>query len=470
MDRALPALLAVDDDNPALRALLRQERDGRGGGREDCADANNAAQAQAQAHAQLRRRHVRLSQVAQAARLLLVGEVWSTGGGDGDGDGSAAAAAAAAAEDLRVLERDKILAGLAVNRTLFSFAVDHHMLLNLNVSDQSRLFRALENIPTLRIMAVQGDHYCLSPRRQRRHDSAKLRLPALCSSLPRIVANGLSCLTITDIDLCGNKQDREHLVNAVGAVGFKLESLFLKGIVNTRVHENMEGFLDPVLRALHSSDDDSDGSARPQQQPTRFGLGGGGDSWSSHNASNLCLVSTRALRMYLTSTATFTSTLPRYLGLSHLGLGDDHCQIIATLLRKNDRAPPVEVVGKLGEFLPGGAVFGELDLSGNCQIGLSGYEAILGLLNREHWIGKVSVDDVGWQAKFGLVTEMNTQHGRGAFLQDGVFDSKAAWVDWIARLAALENENANANAKVDEARQLSFLMYTLTEKPEFLSR
>jgi hypothetical protein len=107
-------------------------------------------------------------------------------------------------------------------------------------------------------------------------------------------------------------------------------------------------------------------------------------------------------------------------------------------------------------------------LSGNCQIGQEGYEAILGLLNREHWT-KVSVDDVSWQAKFGLVADMNTKHGRGEFLQDGVFDSKAAWVDWIAILAALDDEK-NDKAKVDDARQLSFLLYTLTEKPEFLSR
>jgi hypothetical protein len=42
-------------------------------------------------------------------------------------------------------------------------------------------------------------------------------------------------------------------------------------------------------------------------------------------------------------------------------------------------------------------------------------------------------------------------------------------VDWIARLAALDDEK-NDKAKVDDARQLSFLLYTLTEKPEFLSR
>jgi hypothetical protein len=401
----LPALLPVHDDNLPLRQLLRQE--------------SNTAQAQ------LRRRHIRLSQVAQAARLLLIGEVWSTGGSQ---------------QELQA-EREKILAGLEVNQSLFSFAVDYHILQNLNSGDQSRLFRALEHIPTLQILAVKGDANVGS------HD--KLRLSAMLRSLPKIVANGLSCLTITDIDLCSTATDLQHLVEAVGSPGLKLESLFLKGI-NTRVQENMEGFLDPVLCAMHSSD--SGPTARHQrQQPTRFGLGGG-DS-NSHPSENggPSLISTRALR-----------------------LGDDHCQILATLLVKNDRAP-ANVVSKLGDFLPGAAAFGELDLSGNCNIQQQGYEAILGLLNREHWIGKVSVDCPSWQAKFGLVADMNTKHGRGAFLQDGVFDSKVAWVDWIARLAALNNDgdekNNRAKAKqVDDARQLSFLLYTLTEKPEFLSR
>lgn len=203
----------------------------------------------------------------------------------------------------------------------------------------------------------------------------------------------------------------------------------------------------------------SDGPAR--RQPTRFGLDGGDSSWShaaqvSGPTCRPSLISCRALCLYLTSTAAFTSTLPRFVGLSNSGLRDDHCKIIATLLVKDDRAPVrVTGAGTAGDFLPlpGGAVFGELDLPGNPAIGQDGYEAIIGLLNREHWIGKVSVDDVGWQAKLGLVAEMNTRHG-GAFLLNGAFDSKAAWVDWIARLVALdlddEDNNGTTASKVDD--------------------
>jgi hypothetical protein len=59
---------------------------------------------------------------------------------------------------------------------------------------------------------------------------------------------------------------------------------------------------------------------------------------------------------------------------------------------------------------------------------------------------------------------MNTK-GRGKFLQSGVFDSKIEWVAWLARLAAIDEDNEEA----DDARRLNFLWYTLIEKPEFIS-
>jgi hypothetical protein len=143
----------------------------------------------------------------------------------------------------------------------------------------------------------------------------------------------------------------------------------------------------------------------------------------------------------------FSSESPRRLRLSNLGLGDDHCEIIATNLQSNG---PTET-------------FGVLDLTGNPTIGQKGYEAILGLLNREHWIGKVHVDEQSWQSKFDLVIDMNTKHGRGEFLEIGAFDSEADWFSFLARLAGLVE-----NAEADDARNLNFLWYTISEKPEFI--
>lgn len=84
----------------------------------------------------------------------------------------------------------------------------------------------------------------------------------------------------------------------------------------------------------------------------------------------------------------------------------------------------------------------------------------MGLLNREHWIGEVHVDGKIWQAKFDLVVEMNTNHGRGDFLRDGVVDSQDDWLNCLERLAGVE---------VGDARRLNFLWYTIIKKPSFIS-
>jgi hypothetical protein len=167
-----------------------------------------------------------------------------------------------------------------------------------------------------------------------------------------------------------------------------------------------------------------------------------------------------ALRLFLQSAAEFSGEGQRGLGLTFLGLGDDHCKTVAELLVKNDRA-------RKGSF-------GCLDLEGNPAIGQEGCEAILGLLNRNPWIETVLVDDEIWSDKFRIVANMNTKHGCGEFLQDGAFDSKVDWVNWLARLADLE-ENAEMEMDDEEddememdARILNFLWYTLREKPEFI--
>jgi hypothetical protein len=84
-------------------------------------------------------------------------------------------------------------------------------------------------------------------------------------------------------------------------------------------------------------------------------------------------------------------------------------------------------------------------LTENPAIGQEGYAHILWLLNRAHWLREVKVDDKTWQAKFNLVVEMN-KHGRGEFLQSGVFDSQDDWLNClelclqlIARLHKLAN-------------------------------
>jgi hypothetical protein len=106
----------------------------------------------------------------------------------------------------------------------------------------------------------------------------------------------------------------------LGANDLSLQSLYLT-CITARVSENIEGSLDPILRAMHNG----------HHQPTTFHLSGGG-SWSHRSVNGPSLVTTEALSLNLTSTAAFTDVRSRILGLPNLGLGDDHCEIIATKL------------------------------------------------------------------------------------------------------------------------------------------
>jgi hypothetical protein len=355
--------------------------------------------------------HRRRNRIRRAlnSRVDLVGRLWSVG------------------DPVELTaNRAEALANIEVNQSLEWFAVDFHFLENLDPDEQGRFFRALENIPTLRYLRVSGEP----------GSREKTCLPALLTSLPQIV-NGLSSLTITNINVCGNSSYRE-LVDVLGANDLSLHCLVLMNIA-AEVNENVEGSLDPILRAMHHG----------HHQPASVRLTGGFGSWSHQSVNETSLVTTEALCLYLTSTAAFPSESPRNLRLSYLGLDDDHCEIIATKLQSN---------GRDNQFC-------ELNLIGNPTIGQKGYEAILGLLNREHWIGKVHIDEQSWQSKFDLVVDMNTKHGRGEFLQNGAFDSEADWFSFLARLAGLVE-----NAEADDARNLNFLWYTISEKPEFLPR
>jgi hypothetical protein len=305
---------------------------------------------------------------------------------------------------------------LDANQTLSKVGIGFHFLRVTSEDEQRHLYRALGNIGSLRELCLLGP---LQPN----------EWTILLESLPRLV-HGIIILKMQSIVL-SNQFEVEQLADAIGS-SRSLEAVSLL-IMVSRVIENRMGFLDPILRSMSAS----------SQQPPVLEL-----YCYQCKAEGPSLITVEALRLFLQAQAHFTGKYQRGLGLLNLGLGDDHCKAVAELFVKHDRA----IYGAIGA----------LDLRRNPAIGQEGYEAILGVLNREGWIGKVSVDDQIWQAKFGLVAEMNN-HGRGEFLQEGAFDSKAAWVAWISRLTALD-ENTNA----DDARRLSFLCYSLTEKPEFI--
>jgi hypothetical protein len=163
------------------------------------------------------------------------------------------------------------------------------------------------------------------------------------------------------------------------------------------------------------------------------------------------------------------------LQLNNLGLNDNHCEVMAQELARDDALlRPI----------------GELDLTGNPSIGQHGYEALLGLLSRRFNIGAVVVDDLKWKTTFDLVIFMNRKYRRGRFLENGVFPLKAMLVDSLAGLSTDHDLNGGAYnlngvfpskemlvdflAKLagtrpmvswDELQWLNSIWYTLRENP-----
>jgi hypothetical protein len=320
--------------------------------------------------------------------------------------------------------KEKVLAALEVNRTLRCVYVGYRFLRGINEGNQRRFFRALEHIPTLKTLRFDG-----LPGKD-----GGIRMQVLLESLSRLVT-GLHLLLIRGITL-SDKSEVELLADALGARGASLRIIYMVGIFS-RSNEKCAGFLDPILHAVR----------RLPQQPPEFLLTG---NQSQEKGKGPSLITVQALRLFLQSAVDFTGGGSRRLHLNSLGFSDEHCKVLAELLVKHYGASE--------------RALGQLALRGNPAIGNEGFEAILGLLNRERWLGRVTVDDKSWQAKFNLVAEMNTK-GRGKFLQSGVFDSKIEWVAWLDRLAALDVENGETG----DARRLNFLWYTLIEKPEFIS-
>jgi hypothetical protein len=310
-----------------------------------------------------------------------------------------------------------LLSRLEENQTFTHVLVGFHFLLFAREDEQRRLYRALENIQTLGDLSLSGPLGLNS-------------LTTLLESLPRLV-RGLRQLEMFHIAL-SDQSEVELLAAAVGPDGESLEIVLFAELVSSD-NENSMGFLDPILNAM----------SQRHHQPALFSLGG-----YDRPVNGPSLVTVEALRLFLQSAVYLDESV---LSLPFLGLEDDHCKVVAESLVQRD--------------ISSDGALGALDLTENPAIGREGYEHILWLLNRAHWLGKVTVDDKSWQAKFNLVAEMNTKHGRGEFLQSGIFDSKIEWVEWLARLAALDESEETDDPK----DTLNFLWHTLIEKPEFIS-
>lgn len=67
---------------------------------------------------------------------------------------------------------------------------------------------------------------------------------------------------------------------------------------------------------------------------------------------------------------------------------------------------------------------------------------------------------------------MNLEHQRCRFLKNGVFLSKAMWVNFLARLTAnrlLNEDDEEDEDDEDEEQKLNAIWYTLREGPAFIN-
>jgi hypothetical protein len=231
--------------------------------------------------------------------------------------------------------------------------------------DQRRAFRAMLERPSLSSFSVLGSQN--SP--ERIHTSVLLETMAESQyHLHTIMLNNV---------FLKNRFDVEQLASILRAGGVGVVALALTGLIPMSA-EPSSGFLDPLLEVMLSCD-----------QPNIFSLCG-----YAHDdvpPSGLpSLLTTAALRSYLELYA--NSTQPDYsiIQLHNLGLEDEHCKAIAELLTPmNGQYPGRKLIS--------------LWLTGNGAFSDVGYEALLGLLNRNHCIQEIQVDDSSWQETFDLL-------------------------------------------------------------------
>jgi hypothetical protein len=323
--------------------------------------------------------------------------------------------------------REELLSALEVDRTLTTVIVGHTFLANLEEMEQRRVFRVILERPSLSHFSVLGS----SKSPESIHTSALLDTMAEGHSHLQIV-------TINNVRL-KNRFEVEQLASVLRARGGGFQELVLKGLVSIAV-EHPPGFLDPLLEAMLSC-----------HQPYYFLLRGYArkDVYPSGRPS---LVTPTTLRPFLEAYTHIPKPYRCSMRLENLGFEDEHCKAIAELLAAmNDQYP--------------GRALDDLWVRGNGEIGDEGYEALLGLLNRNHCIETIKVDDSSWQETLDLVLHMNTKYGRGAFMEDGVFAGKVRWVDWLAKLTNLPWTQDEA----EEMLRANALWYTLRNEPCFIS-
>jgi hypothetical protein len=310
---------------------------------------------------------------------------------------------------------ENIIVALQSNRSLKTIDISGGILRAIGESDQGRLFRSLGNLPTLQQMTVYRG--AGSP--------TAIHTRVLADALSE-TSNGLAVFQLSSSKI-GSRSEVEQLARGLKARVGSLETLILADIVLDV--KDKTGFLDHILLALAHV------PGEPRRQLYCFRL-----TCVEAASNEASVVSPAAFGAF------FVERRAHYYYLNNLGLNVNHCEAMAQELARVDPVlRPINI----------------LDLTGNPSIGQDGNEALLGLLNRRFDIRAVVVDDQSWNSTFDMVVLMNRiDFHRGRFLENGVFPSKAMWVNFLAELSPYRNWR--------EAQQLNAIWYTLREDPAFI--
>jgi hypothetical protein len=317
------------------------------------------------------------------------------------------------------LDVENIIDALQSNHSLKTISIGRNVLAAIEESKQGRLFCSMGNLPNLQRMLLWGG--AGSPM--------AIHTRVLADALSETI-NGIKSLELSGFQI-SSQSEVEQLARGLKTRFGSLETLMLEDIVLDL--EEKTGVLDPILLALASV------PGEPRGQLSTFRC----SCVKAESNGGTSIVSPEALGAFFVVEP--VEMPPRIYQLKNLGLNGNHCEVIAQELARRDDAflRPISV----------------LDLTGNPSIGQHGYEAFLGLLNRNFAICAVDVDDKNWKTIFDVVVYMNWEYNRVGFLENGVFPTKAMWVNFLAELT---------NTDYVAPMRLAAIWYTLRENPDWI--
>ena len=308
--------------------------------------------------------------------------------------------------------RDSNMANEVVQAIITNPGLTHVILGHrfIDLVDQIELFNAIatHHANTLTYLKLNLEH-----------GGSSLNVNAMLSTLTS--TKNLTELELQNVTL---QQTVERQVDMLARIlqASSLRQIYIFGL-DVEDDEKQLGTLDPIFHSLSSLE--------PLDELRLEGSG---------NPITGSFVSVEALQQLLLQKQKWWS-----LGLDNMGLGDDHCAVIANMLARDEKC-------KVGDLL---------SLKSNPAITQVGYNNLFTVLYRKGRMGLVKVDDAIWEAEFDLVRSMNNLHGRLDVVLDGMITSKMDWIDWISRIGA-------SGGWEPDSKKLNYIWFALRDHPSIL--